>query len=382
MPRSRVAAARGGERGWRRGNSRGIRSGAARDGPPVEVRLLGPLAVRRHGVAAALPASRKVRALLAYLALAPHPVRRSQLCELLWDGPSDPRGELRWCLSKIRTSGRRARPAPAGDRGRHRPARPGGRCRRCRRGRPGGAAGHRGDRAGAAAGAGRPVRRGLPRRAGDRAQPGLQQLADGAAPPLPRPPHRPAGASRHQRPGRAAARLSGGLAGAGALRSGACTGWCWSDTRPALAASAKAKSIWRRRSGTFEAEGLDRRHAAPGVAAPRGRMATPRSPRRPPRRGRLGQQPWRRCPRRPAPRLDRGDAVCPIRRRAGARNGVADALAHDVTTRLAKLRSLFVIAQGTVFALRDRRIGAGGRRADAECRLCRQRLRRGGRTGA
>ena len=30
------------------------------------------------------------------------PVTRSQLCELLWDVPNDPRGELRWCLSKIR----------------------------------------------------------------------------------------------------------------------------------------------------------------------------------------------------------------------------------------------------------------------------------------
>ena len=39
----------------------------------------------------------------AYLALAPRPVTRSQLCELLWDAPDDPRGELRWCLSKIRS---------------------------------------------------------------------------------------------------------------------------------------------------------------------------------------------------------------------------------------------------------------------------------------
>ncbi len=50
----------------------------------------------------ALPPSRKLRALLAYLALAREPVSRSQLCELLWDAPSDPRGELRWCLSKLR----------------------------------------------------------------------------------------------------------------------------------------------------------------------------------------------------------------------------------------------------------------------------------------
>src|SRR3546814_10672351 len=51
----------------------------------------------------ALPASRKVRALFAYLSLAPRAVTRSQLCELLWDVPNDPRGELRWCLSKIRS---------------------------------------------------------------------------------------------------------------------------------------------------------------------------------------------------------------------------------------------------------------------------------------
>ena len=40
------------------------------------------------------------------------------------------------------------------------------------------------------------------------------------------------------------------------------------------------------------------------------------------------------------------------------RGGAADGLADDIITRLAKLRSLFVIAQGTVFALHERRIGA------------------------
>ena len=68
----------------------------------IEVRMLGPLTIRRDGVALDLPASRKVRGLFAYLAVAPHAVPRSQLCELLWDVPNDPRGELRWCLSKIR----------------------------------------------------------------------------------------------------------------------------------------------------------------------------------------------------------------------------------------------------------------------------------------
>lgn len=70
--------------------------------PGLSVRLLGSLTISRNGVPVALPASRKLRALLAYLALAPHPVGRSRLCELFWDVPNDPRGELRWCLSKLR----------------------------------------------------------------------------------------------------------------------------------------------------------------------------------------------------------------------------------------------------------------------------------------
>jgi TolB-like protein/DNA-binding SARP family transcriptional activator len=64
--------------------------------------MLGELKLSRGEEALALPGSRKMRALLAYLALAPRPLLRSQLCELLWDAPADPRGELRWCLSKIR----------------------------------------------------------------------------------------------------------------------------------------------------------------------------------------------------------------------------------------------------------------------------------------
>ena len=74
-------------------------------GTPVEslrFRLLGSLELSRDGDVLKLPASRKVRALLGYLVLASRPVARSQVCELLWDVPNDPRGELRWCLSKIR----------------------------------------------------------------------------------------------------------------------------------------------------------------------------------------------------------------------------------------------------------------------------------------
>jgi DNA-binding SARP family transcriptional activator/TolB-like protein len=68
----------------------------------LSVRLLGSLTIIRDGVAIELPTSRKARALLAYLALSPGAVARSRLCDLLWDAPSDPRGELRWCLSKLR----------------------------------------------------------------------------------------------------------------------------------------------------------------------------------------------------------------------------------------------------------------------------------------
>jgi hypothetical protein len=66
------------------------------------VLLLGPLQVIQNGAQRSLPPSRKVRALLAYLAMAPRPVTREKLCELFWDVADDPRSELRWCLCKLR----------------------------------------------------------------------------------------------------------------------------------------------------------------------------------------------------------------------------------------------------------------------------------------
>lgn len=69
---------------------------------PIEVRLLGEFELRRGGEAIPLPASRKTRALLAYLLLTGKPVRRDRLCEIFFDIPDDPRGALRWSLSKIR----------------------------------------------------------------------------------------------------------------------------------------------------------------------------------------------------------------------------------------------------------------------------------------
>src|SRR5262245_20908217 len=68
----------------------------------LELKFLGQLEVVRAGERIALPPSKKTRALLAYLALNPRTFRREHLCELLWEIPDDPRGSLRWSLSKLR----------------------------------------------------------------------------------------------------------------------------------------------------------------------------------------------------------------------------------------------------------------------------------------
>ncbi|AZN98811.1 alpha/beta fold hydrolase [Mesorhizobium sp. M9A.F.Ca.ET.002.03.1.2] len=68
----------------------------------LEIHVLGDLTVLRHGEVVALPPSKKTRALLAYLALVERPQRRERLCEMFWEVPDDPRGALRWSLSKIR----------------------------------------------------------------------------------------------------------------------------------------------------------------------------------------------------------------------------------------------------------------------------------------
>jgi DNA-binding SARP family transcriptional activator len=68
----------------------------------LALKFLGDLAIARGGEPALLPPSRKTRALLAYLALTGRAFRREHLCELLWEIPDDPRGSLRWSLSKLR----------------------------------------------------------------------------------------------------------------------------------------------------------------------------------------------------------------------------------------------------------------------------------------
>lgn len=68
----------------------------------LELKFLGEFGVFRDGRALPLPPSKKTRALLAYLCLNARKLRREHLCELLWEVPDDPRGSLRWSLSKLR----------------------------------------------------------------------------------------------------------------------------------------------------------------------------------------------------------------------------------------------------------------------------------------
>ena len=79
---------------------------------PIHVSVLGDLRVFRDGQLCKLPPSRKTRALLAYLAVTGRSQRRERLCEMFWDIPDDPRGSLRWSLSKIRSALKSGREDP------------------------------------------------------------------------------------------------------------------------------------------------------------------------------------------------------------------------------------------------------------------------------
>jgi len=63
---------------------------------------LGGFAVHSDGRKVSLPGSKRTRALLAYLAVTARPHRRDRLIELFWQIPDDPKGALRWSLSKLR----------------------------------------------------------------------------------------------------------------------------------------------------------------------------------------------------------------------------------------------------------------------------------------
>lgn len=69
----------------------------------LSVKLMGTVALMRGSDPLVLPQSRKLRSLLGYLAVTSQPVRRERLCELFWPVPNDPRAELRWTLSKLRS---------------------------------------------------------------------------------------------------------------------------------------------------------------------------------------------------------------------------------------------------------------------------------------
>lgn len=324
--------------------------GRAHSHPPVEIRLLGPWSIRRHGIPQALPASRKVRALLAYLALAPQAVTRSQLCELLWDVPSDPRGELRWCLSKIR--------GLVDEPGRHRVVTAADTVRL--------------DLAGCFVDALEiaEAARSVPTIATDRL-PVLAALfagdiLDGLE--IDRSPAFDGWLAAQRRRFRAwhvalLDRLAGGAPDNEAV------GYLdrWLELAPfdrrahelllrVLARQtrlAEGEAHLASAARLFEAEGIDwaplrdawrsaRAHAVPSVGATASPVAT--------HAGGDTTAASRRASIAVMPFVD--DSVI-----ASDRGGPADALAFDVITRLAKLRCLFVIAQGSVFALKERGVG-------------------------
>ncbi|HUF77117.1 MAG TPA: BTAD domain-containing putative transcriptional regulator [Longimicrobiales bacterium] len=68
----------------------------------MQLRLLGRVELEVNDASVSLPRSRKTRALLGYLAATREAHLRSWLCSLLWEGPADPRAQLRWSLAKLR----------------------------------------------------------------------------------------------------------------------------------------------------------------------------------------------------------------------------------------------------------------------------------------
>jgi DNA-binding SARP family transcriptional activator len=68
----------------------------------LAIRLLGEIRLQRDEATIALPASKRTRALLGFLVATATAHSRQTLCDLLWDGPDDPRAALRWSLTKLR----------------------------------------------------------------------------------------------------------------------------------------------------------------------------------------------------------------------------------------------------------------------------------------
>jgi TolB-like protein/DNA-binding SARP family transcriptional activator len=325
----------------------------AQDG--VQIRLLGPMTISRDGITLPMPSSRKVRALIAYLAMAPQAVARTHLCELLWDIPSDPRGELRWCLSKARSvldEPERRRVEAKGDTVRLDLSHCFVDAREIARFTQAGFDACDTDRLRSLAALFK----------GDF----LEGLEIDRAPGF----YGWLTAQRRRFRSTHAALLEhlvGRVSGEEAL--GYLDTWyrlAPYDLRVhemllgALARSGRIREGEEHLEATarlFESEGLD--HGPIRVAwrmvrakaAGASRVQTPASEPAPAESGSV--DPGDTTPRRAS------IAVMPfVDRTGGTGGGPADGLVHDVITRLAKLRSLFVIAQGTVFALHERGVGA------------------------
>jgi DNA-binding SARP family transcriptional activator len=305
----------------------------------MELRMLGPLSVSRGGEPVALPASRKVRALLAYLVLAPLPVPRSQLCELLWDVPDDPRGELRWSLSKLRKildePGRRRvlthEDTVALE-----------------------LAGCAVDALEVARSAGEGFARLAPQRLRELAALYRGELLEGLE--IDRNPAFGGWLTAQRRRFRGChAAILEHLAKSASENEAFAYLERWLQLAPfdrqaheaLLAALAREGRI---REGEehlasaakqFDAEGLDCGPIHEAWRSARSQAAPQPRPADAPRRASIAVMPF----------VDRSAAP-------GVHGGPADALAYDIITRLAKLRGMFVIAQGTVFALHERSIGA------------------------
>jgi DNA-binding SARP family transcriptional activator/tetratricopeptide (TPR) repeat protein len=327
-------------------------------GHGVQLRMLGPLRISRDGVAVPLPASRKVRALVAYLTLTPHSVRRSHLCELLWDVPNDPRGELRWSLSKVRgilDQPGRQRIKTSDDT----------------------VTLDLGDCFVDVLAVARAMRDGVEKLTAEQLR-GLSALFAGdflEGLQIDRSPHFDGWLLAQRRRFRSAhvavlEHLVSRLPRESDEVFGPLERWLRlapfdrrahevlldalarhgriSDGDEHLAATAR----------TFDAEGLSwapLRDAWRGARRQASVVVTLADPSESAERSSIGDvqvaaTTARRASIAVMPFLDRTDG-------SGARGGPADGLAHDIITRLAKLRSLFVIAQGTVFALDERSVG-------------------------
>ena len=320
--------------------------------------MLGPLTVVADGTVLELPASRKTRSLFAYLALSGEAVGRSRLCELLWERPSDPRGELRWCLSKIRVL--------LGQAGRGAVETSGESVRL-----------HLDDCAVdaldiAAAGTG------IDRLDADRLRATIRLFAGDFLEGLEvdRSPQFSSWLATQRRRFRGLhatflEELTQRLAADSGERTACLERWVElapTDTRAnamlltALLKTGKAAEAERHLDAAarlFEGAALDfgpvrtawrLARTAPTPVTRHAQVASP-----------MPLEAMRVCTGRDAQTTRRASlAVMPLFEDAETRlrGGLADGLADDIITRLAKLRSIFVIARGSVFALAERRIGA------------------------